>query len=134
MRILLAVIMIIPFAAAGQIDSLLQPPEATQQLIEDFLQNTDSEGEFDYNTIFENLEYYLERPLNVNEASQEELESLGLLSDIQVLGLLNYRQVAGDLISIYELQAIPSFDLLTIRRILPYVSVGGGIDDYQLPI
>ncbi|MCB0568985.1 MAG: helix-hairpin-helix domain-containing protein [Phaeodactylibacter sp.] len=134
MRILLAVIMIIPFAAAGQIDSLLQPPEATQQLIEDFLQNTDSEGEFDYNTIFENLEYYLERPLNLNEASQEELESLGLLSDIQVLGLLNYRQVAGDLISIYELQAIPSFDLLTIRRILPYVSVGGGIDDYQLPI
>ena len=78
MRILLAVIMIIPFAAAGQIDSLLQPPEATQQLIEDFLQNTDSEGEFDYNTIFENLEYYLERPLNLNEASQEELESLGL--------------------------------------------------------
>lgn len=134
MRILLLILLLIPLAVWGQIDSLVQPPDATQQVIEDFLQNTDSEGAFDYNTIFENLEYYLERPLNLNDADQDELETFGLLSDIQVLGLLNYRKLAGDLISIYELQAIPSFDLLTIRRILPYVTVGAELDDYQLPL
>ena len=101
MRILLLILLLIPLAVWGQIDSLVQPPDATQQVIEDFLQNTDSEGAFDYNTIFENLEYYLERPLNLNDADQDELETFGLLSDIQVLGLLNYRKLAGDLISIY---------------------------------
>ncbi len=134
MRKPLLFLLALPFPALSQIDSIVQPPDATQQVIEDFLQNTDSEGAFDFNTIFENLEYYLERPLNLNEAGQDELEAFGLLSDIQVLDLLNYRQLAGDLISIYELQAIPSFDLLTIRRILPYVAVRGGLDDYQLPL
>ncbi|MCB0612751.1 MAG: helix-hairpin-helix domain-containing protein, partial [Phaeodactylibacter sp.] len=96
--------------ALAQVDSLPQPPDAPQQVIEDFLQNTESEGDFDFNTVFEDLEYYLRRPLNLNEAGEEDLQNLQLLSDIQILELLNYRRTAGDLISIYELQAIPSFD------------------------
>ena len=120
--------------ALAQVDSLPQPPDAPQQVIEDFLQNTESEGDFDFNTVFEDLEYYLRRPLNLNEAGEEDLQNLQLLSDIQILELLNYRRTAGDLISIYELQAIPSFDLQTIRRLLPYVTVDKGIDDYQLSI
>ena len=120
--------------ALAQVDSLPQPPDAPQQVIEDFLQNTESEGDFDFNTVFEELEYYLRRPMNLNEAGEEDLQNLQLLSDIQILELLNYRRTAGDLISIYELQAIPSFDLQTIRRLLPYVTVDKGIDDYQLSI
>ena len=120
--------------ALAQVDSLPQPPDAPQQVIEDFLQNTESEGDFDFNTVFEDLEYYLRRPLNLNEAGEEDLQNLQLLSDIQILELLNYRRTAGDLISIYELQAIPSFDLQSIRRLLPYVTVDKGIDDYQLSI
>ncbi|MCB9035751.1 MAG: helix-hairpin-helix domain-containing protein [Lewinellaceae bacterium] len=120
--------------ALAQVDSLQQPPDATQQVIEDFLQNTESEGDFDFNTVFEELQFYQENPIDLNEAGEEDLQSLQLLSDIQILELLNYRRMAGDLISIYELQAIPSFDLLTIRRILPYVTVDKGIDDYQLSI
>lgn len=133
-RLLYLLPFFLPLSALAQVDSLQQPPDATQQVIEDFLQNTESEGEFDFNTIFEELQFYQENPVNLNEAGEEELQSLQLLSDIQILELFNYRRMAGDLISIYELQAVPSFDLLTIRRILPYVTVDAGIDDYQLSI
>lgn len=133
MRLLL-LLLLLPFPALAQVDSLQQLPDATQQVIEDFLQNTESEGEFDFNTVFEELQSYLENPVNLNEADEEQLQNLQLLSDIQILELLNYRRMAGELISIYELQAVPSFDLLTIRRILPFVTIDGGIDDYRLSI
>ncbi|MCB0585909.1 MAG: helix-hairpin-helix domain-containing protein [Phaeodactylibacter sp.] len=133
-RLLLLLLALPALPALAQVDSLQQPPDATQQIVEDFLQNTDSEGAFDFNTIFEELQYYQENPINLNEADEEELQELQLLSDIQILELLNYRRMAGGLISLYELQAIPSFDLLTIRRILPYVTIDKGIDDYQLSI
>lgn len=100
------------------------PPEDAQQVIEDFLQNTDSEGDFDFNTLFENLEIYRRRPLNINKATEEELRDLHLLSDAQILNLINYRRTAGALVAIYELQAIPGFDLPSIRRLVPFVTVG----------
>ncbi len=131
---LTALLLFLPLLAITQVDSLVRSPDAVQQVIEDFLQNAESEGDFDFNTIFENLEFYLSRPLDLNRANQSELEELGLLSDVQVLNLLNHRRMAGDFISIYELQAVPSFDLLDIRRILPYVTVDKGLDDYQLPV
>ena len=131
---LTALLLFLPLLAITQVDSLVRSPDAVQQVIEDFLQNAESEGDFDFNTIFENLEFYLSRPLDLNRANQSELEELGLLSDVQVLNLLNHRRMAGDFISIYELQAVASFDLLDIRRILPYVTVDKGLDDYQLPV
>ncbi len=123
------------FAFAQKPDTLIaDPPDELQQLIEDFLQNTDSEGAFDFNTIFERLEDFRNDPINLNKANEAIMRDLGLLSDAQILDLLAYRQLAGDLIAVYELQAIPSFDLATIRRILPFVTVKGGLDDYQIPL
>jgi len=117
----------------AQVDTLDQPSKANT-IVEDFLQNSESEGDFDFNTLFEDLEFYLESPLNLNEATPEELYNFRLLSDIQIIELLRHRRETGDLIALYELQSIPSFDLPTIRAILPYVTVQGGIDDYQLSI
>ncbi len=112
----------------------VEPPDETQELIEDFLQNTDGEGAFDFNTLFEEIEDFRNNPIHLNTANEAILRDLRLLSDIQILDFLSYRQEMGDLISIYELQAIPSFDLATIRRILPYVTIKGDVDDYQIPL
>ena len=46
-------------------------------IIEDFLESTDAEN-FDYNTIFENLNHYYENPLNINEATENDLKELYL--------------------------------------------------------
>ena len=91
--------------------------------IESFLQDTDSEGTFDFNTFFDQLDGYIQNPINLNEATEEDLHDLGLLTDIQIINFLNYRQQAGDLIAIYELQAVQGFDMQSIRRILPFVGL-----------
>ncbi|MDX1939453.1 MAG: helix-hairpin-helix domain-containing protein [Saprospiraceae bacterium] len=122
------------FLLAQQPDTLrTDPPDETQELIEDFLQNTDGEGAFDFNTIFEQLEDFRRNPINLNKANEASLRELRLLSDAQILDLLNYRQEVGELIAVHELQAVPGFDLSIIRLILPYVTVSGDVDDYQIP-
>ena len=120
-------------ALGAQRDSLpLDLPPLETEVLEDYLQNSEQDGEFDFNTLFEELAYYQRRPLDLNKATEEELRSLSLLSDVQIAQLLSYRVTQGKLIALQELQAIPSFDLLSIRRILPFVRVGGGIDDYRV--
>ncbi len=105
--------------------------QVDEQLVEDFIQGTEEEGDFDFNTVFE---AYRGRPLNLNKVSQEELEAFGLLNPIQISDLINHREKYGDLIALHELQTIPSFDLETIQGIQPYVSTYAGLDDYRVPI
>lgn len=109
-------------------------PDEAEDLIEDFVQNSNSEDSFEFNDYFAELEYRRNNPLNLNKASRSELESLNLLSDIQVNDFLNYRATYGDLIAPQELQAIPSFDLNTIIQLRAFVRVKGGVDDYQVPL
>jgi len=132
---LLTLFLLLPFLARGQTDTIPESiPPRVQDLLEDFLQNTESEGTFDFNTLFEQLALYQEYPLNLNEAGEGQLQEFGLLTDLQIVELLNYRREAGPLISLYELQAIPGFDLPAIRRILPFVTVESGLDDFQISI
>jgi hypothetical protein len=121
----------ISFSLAAQTDTIPELPESTQRQLEDYLQNSDEEGDFDFNTIYENLERYLDQPLNLNEATEADLQDLRLLSDVQIINFLRYREVAGELVSIYELQAVPGLDMGTIQAILPYVGIRGNTDDYQ---
>jgi len=51
------------------------------------------------------------------------LEALGLLNALQIEQLQQYIYTVGPLLSIYELQAVPSFDLATIRRIRPKATI-----------
>jgi len=121
-----------PLQLAAQIDSLPDITETGRDILEDFIQNQDTEDDFDFNAYFEFLEAYRQNPLDLNRASEEELRELLLLTDVQILNLLNYRRSAGDLVSIYELQAIPGFDLPSINRILPYVGINVALDDFQI--
>jgi hypothetical protein len=70
--------------------------------------------------------HYMRHPLNLNLAEEEELKALNVLNDLQITNLLLYRKLLGPLIHIYELQAIPSWDLATIRKMLPVITIEGG--------
>lgn len=115
----------IQFSLNGQQDSttFIEIPLNQEDLIEQFIQDTGEEAEFDFNTIFEDLEHFLKKPIDLNLADESLLSELQLLTDIQINDFLNYRKITGSLVSIFELQSIPSFDLPTIHRILPYVSI-----------
>ncbi len=106
----------------AQTDTLLQNL-AQEDLIESFVQDQDDEISFDYDELTDRLEYLNRRPLDLNKATLSELDDFLFLTPIQKQALLEYRRFAGDLISIYELQAVPGFDLATIRQLLPFVRV-----------
>lgn len=129
-------IVLLPYFALAQgISPALEPAPQWQELLEDHLQNRNAaEATFDFSTLTGVLEEYRHHPLNLNEAGEEELRMMHLLSDRQILELLRYRRETGPLISLYELQAIPSFDLATIRRLLPFVRLRRALDDFQVSI
>lgn len=91
-------------------------------LVQELFAEQDDES-ISYEDLYETLFQYYQRPVNLNRTTPEELASLYLLSRPQIVAFFNYLQENGELLSIYELQAVPSFDLATIYRLLPFVQV-----------
>jgi len=112
------------FFSSGLTTLRAQAPANIRQIIEDIVAERDAE--FDVDEIMDNLEILQQDPLDLNLAGEEELSKLIFLTSEQVQALINYRKWNGHLGSIYELKAVPHFDLATIRYILPYVKVGNG--------
>ncbi len=81
------------------------------------------EEDVDYDELYEYLFQLYANPVNLNEATREDLLAIYLLSERQVNNLLSYRQAYGDLLTIYELSFIPGFDRPTITHLLPFVTV-----------
>ncbi|MBX9851557.1 MAG: helix-hairpin-helix domain-containing protein [Cytophagaceae bacterium] len=79
--------------------------------------------ELDYEEVYEALIQIYSDPIDLNIASKEDLESLYILKPLQINNFLEYRNLAGPFVSIYELQSIPSFDPETIRKVLPFVYI-----------
>ncbi len=79
--------------------------------------------EIGYEDLYESLLLFYSNPINLNHTSREELNALYILSPIQINNFFEYLETNGKLLSIFELQAIPEFDLTTIRNLLPFVIV-----------
>lgn len=93
----------------------------TEDLIQNILENT--EADVDFTQYFEQLENYKNKPLNLNKATESNLQSLLFLSETQIQAFLNYRKNFGKFLSIYELQAIPFWDLELIENLVNFVSI-----------
>lgn len=91
-------------------------------LIEQLVSKTDAENA-DFSSFVEDLNYYLQNPLNLNSASLEDLEKLYILDEIQIQNLQNYITGVGQMQTIYELQLIKGFMDKTIINILPFVTI-----------
>ena len=76
-----------------------------------------------YEDLYETLLQYYQTPINLNAATREEMRALLLLNENQITTLLRHREANGDLLSVYELQSVEGYDLRTINRLLPFVSV-----------
>lgn len=94
-----------------------------EQSIELLSENLEDDN-VDFQTLFDMLSIYYEKPIDLNAKNiKEDLLQLGLLSENQIESLLSHIEKNGKLISIYEIQAVPGYDLQTIRNILPFVTV-----------
>lgn len=107
-------------SAYGQSDSLATEVDV-QQIIDDIFGSQDLE--LNYDQLYENLMLLLTNPINLNKATVEQLRFVGFLSEFQINSLIDYRTANGDLLTIHELQVIPGFDLTTINRLIPFVTL-----------
>jgi hypothetical protein len=92
-----------------------------QQRIEALIEELDED--VDVTELLTELEMLRQRPLDLNLASADDLRRIFFLNDIQINNLLFHRQRFGRLLSILELQSIDGFDLETIEKMAPYISV-----------
>jgi hypothetical protein len=102
-----------------------KPEKTNEEIIEKYIEeiSANTDKELDLTNLYEDLTYYLEKPLNLNEATKEDLEKLQLLSDFQINNLLQYIKEYGQLLSIYELLNVNGFNEEYVRLILPFVTV-----------
>lgn len=77
----------------------------------------------DLSELTERLSFYKQHPLNLNQAKPEQLKEMLLLSALQISNFYTHLQTSGKLQDLLELQAIEGFDLQTISRILPFVTL-----------
>lgn len=97
------------------------PPPVLEQQLENIAAIT--EGEMEDDSYVQQLEQFRRRPLRLNEADEEDLQQLRMLTPLQISHFLRYRRLTGNIIDLYELQAIPHWDVHTIRKLMPYISV-----------
>ncbi|MEY2917239.1 MAG: hypothetical protein RIS73_953, partial [Bacteroidota bacterium] len=103
-----------------------QTPEIPANTIEQKLENltenaADVETEDD--TYLQQMQQFIKYPVNLNTADENGLKELKLLNPLQVANLINYRALLGKFINIYELQAVPGWDIELIQKIHRYITV-----------
>ncbi|MEO6315038.1 MAG: helix-hairpin-helix domain-containing protein [Chitinophagaceae bacterium] len=104
-----------------------QSASTLEQQLENIAELNESPPEDD--AYLQQMDHFKRHPLNINIASADELQDLHVLSGLQVQQFLAYRTLLGKLVNRYELQAIPSWDIVTIKKLLPFIVIA---DDKNL--
>jgi hypothetical protein len=102
----------------GQVE---KPDLNLENFVEEIISQNGEEEDID--DLIENLIQILTQPLSLNKCTPEDLKSILILSPHQIESFFEYKRINGDLTNIYELQAIPNFDLETIYKLLPFVTI-----------
>jgi len=101
-------------------------------LLDDFLENNEDEN-IDYTTLFDQLNYYYQHPINLNRKEIKfDLEQLMILNQFQIKSIINHREKYGKFLNIYELQGLKDFSATDLRKILPFIEVNENFDATHL--
>jgi len=98
-----------------------------EQKVETLSENAE-DTQVDYTQLFDDLLFFTEHPIDLNNTTKEQLLLLNELNETQINNLFQHIEKNGKLIHICELQTVDGFDLQTIRDILPYTKVDANID------
>jgi len=105
--------------------------EIIQQRVEFIAEQSESE-ELDLTNIFDQLNYFYDNPINLNNTNPDELRSLGLLTEVQITDVLLHVEQFGKFLSIYELQSLKYWDLNTISLVRPFVKVDDRLENMHI--
>ena len=109
-----AILFMMPIMAIGQFEHL---DDQFEKSVETF------EMTQDYTDLIEDLDDLARKPVKINIAKEEDLNSIPFLTPNQRKALLDYVSTFGEVLSVYELQSIPGFDSLLIMKIEPFISI-----------
>jgi DNA uptake protein ComE-like DNA-binding protein len=99
-----------------------QTNSTTEQQLENITDNSEG-AETEDDSYLQLMEQYQKTPININTASEEDLKLLRILTPMQIQSLLSYRNLLGELVNFYELQAVPGWDIATIQKIRLFITV-----------
>ncbi|MDB5222019.1 MAG: helix-hairpin-helix protein [Chitinophagaceae bacterium] len=108
--------------SANAQETPVTPPGIIEQQLENLTENNE-DVETEDDSYLQEMQHFLDDPINLNTATESDLKELKVLTALQIQNLISYRNLFGNLINIYELQAIPAWNVSMIRRIRPYVTV-----------
>jgi hypothetical protein len=114
------------FCCTITIIGVAQTTEKTEQQLEFLADNEDAETEDD--SYLQQLEQLKKNKLDINDAEASDLKMFPFLTELQIQSFLQYRKLLGKFISLYELQAIPYWDVETINKLLPYIQAGNALN------
>jgi hypothetical protein len=63
------------------------------------------------------------KKFNINLVTESELYSIQILTPMQITQFINYRKLMGAFISLLEVQAIPYWDAMTAKKIIPFFRI-----------
>ncbi len=112
-------------SAKSNVDQL--PPENTEQQLENITANND-DAETEDDSYLQEMIQFQKNPVNLNNADEALLKELVILTPLQIQNFISYRAIFGKLIDIYELQAVPAWNIRTIQKLLPYVTVNSAVN------
>lgn len=92
-----------------------------EQIIEEIASASDVD--LDYTTLFTSLEDLYYNPINLNIATTDDLRKIVFLTEFQVHNIIRYRDANHGFQTLYELQFVPSLDIMTLKRLLPFVDL-----------
>jgi hypothetical protein len=98
------------------------PASTTEQQLEAITESND-DNETEDDSFLQQMQQFLKDPVNLNTADAALLKELVILSPLQIQNLISYRNLLGSFIDMYELQAVPGWNIRTIERLRPFVTV-----------
>ena len=116
--LLLFFIAITAFSRAQEKD----PNRIIESIIESHVDKIDEQT--DVALIIEDLEGFIENPININASSANELSRLYVLNDVQINKLLEYLSNFGPAYSIFELKTIDGFTPDLLQKMEPFIWFG----------
>ncbi|HKG05338.1 MAG TPA: hypothetical protein VKB19_02715 [Pedobacter sp.] len=98
-----------------------QDTDPVKDMIENYAEYLPDD--YDLSELTERLGYYLKNPINLNHATPLQLKELAFLSMLQINNFFIHLKRNGLLLDILELQGIDGFDVQTIGRLMPFVTL-----------
>lgn len=117
---LVFVFFVLPFYLMAQVPEV--PANTMEQHLEAVTESND-DAETEDDSFLQAMQQFLKEPVNLNTADATILKELVILSPLQIQNIIAYRNLFGNFINIYGLQAIPGWNIRTLQRLRPFVTV-----------